>query len=479
MNAHAARAAKTPSSTRALRHRKNVEHPTVAQLKRSAMRSLPSRRSQTIAALRHWAGIHRLPPRCTARTARVSSLPGTARTCTSSNSHSEIKHHPPRSFGGTGPRSPLTQPVYRARTNRLGSPVSQTPSTPFQSHPSRVSTVSHAARLAPRPHRAGFPAQPTCRPFCSYRTSLTSRHSSKESTTASMSRSGRSGPNPVGCVRPDLLGTSHDDRPTLACLAAPPSESDFSPRTPDHSATAVCNDGRGHTRHQIARLRLRNLLDTRLSLMAVTLRLERPSPGPDTFTRADLEFRGVDHSGPSYEARIFLDEPQRRRRNPQRHQRRIRRLLLGFRPRRLLRRTGPLRHPKRRPRPLRQTTAPPPHTTLQNRHHHRRTQTHLANLRRQHDLRHDRPRRARDSILTRQLDQQPLQIQTSAGSPSPMSHPRPMSPHLKRGISHAPPPRPSTCASPPLTARGRPIDTASRSRHKPPVRGYRQMERCR
>jgi hypothetical protein len=44
--------------------------------------------------------------------------------------------------------------------------------------------------------------------------------------------------------------------------------------------------------------------------MATTLELERPSPGPDAFTRADLEFRGVDHSGPSYEARLFLDNRQ-------------------------------------------------------------------------------------------------------------------------------------------------------------------------
>jgi hypothetical protein len=41
--------------------------------------------------------------------------------------------------------------------------------------------------------------------------------------------------------------------------------------------------------------------------MPVTLELERPTPTPDLFTRADLEFRGVDHSGPTYEARIFLD----------------------------------------------------------------------------------------------------------------------------------------------------------------------------
>jgi hypothetical protein len=44
--------------------------------------------------------------------------------------------------------------------------------------------------------------------------------------------------------------------------------------------------------------------------MAVTLELERPSPTPELFTRADLEFRGVDHSGPSFEARIFLNNPK-------------------------------------------------------------------------------------------------------------------------------------------------------------------------
>jgi len=42
--------------------------------------------------------------------------------------------------------------------------------------------------------------------------------------------------------------------------------------------------------------------------MAITLELERPDPG-DEFSRADLEFRGVDHSGPSFEARLFLDNP--------------------------------------------------------------------------------------------------------------------------------------------------------------------------
>jgi hypothetical protein len=42
--------------------------------------------------------------------------------------------------------------------------------------------------------------------------------------------------------------------------------------------------------------------------MAVTLKLARPDPTAD-FSRADLEFRGVDHSGPSYEARVFFDNP--------------------------------------------------------------------------------------------------------------------------------------------------------------------------
>src|ERR687887_1023553 len=44
--------------------------------------------------------------------------------------------------------------------------------------------------------------------------------------------------------------------------------------------------------------------------MAVTVKLERPAVAPDEFSRADLEFRGVDHSGPSYQARIFLDNAQ-------------------------------------------------------------------------------------------------------------------------------------------------------------------------
>ena len=42
--------------------------------------------------------------------------------------------------------------------------------------------------------------------------------------------------------------------------------------------------------------------------MAITLELERPDPS-QPFSRADLEFRGVDHSGPSFEARIFFDNP--------------------------------------------------------------------------------------------------------------------------------------------------------------------------
>jgi hypothetical protein len=42
--------------------------------------------------------------------------------------------------------------------------------------------------------------------------------------------------------------------------------------------------------------------------MAVTVKLPRPPPAED-FIRADLEFRGVDHSGPSYEVRAFFNNP--------------------------------------------------------------------------------------------------------------------------------------------------------------------------
>jgi tyrosinase len=44
--------------------------------------------------------------------------------------------------------------------------------------------------------------------------------------------------------------------------------------------------------------------------MTITLKLSRPShEGADEFSRADLEFRGVDHSGPSFEARVYFDNP--------------------------------------------------------------------------------------------------------------------------------------------------------------------------
>jgi hypothetical protein len=43
--------------------------------------------------------------------------------------------------------------------------------------------------------------------------------------------------------------------------------------------------------------------------MAITIKLDRPPLRRDEFSRADLEFRGVDHSGPSFEARVFLDNP--------------------------------------------------------------------------------------------------------------------------------------------------------------------------
>jgi hypothetical protein len=39
--------------------------------------------------------------------------------------------------------------------------------------------------------------------------------------------------------------------------------------------------------------------------------IENPGrPGEPDFTRADLAFYGVDHSGPSFEARIFLNSPE-------------------------------------------------------------------------------------------------------------------------------------------------------------------------
>lgn len=44
--------------------------------------------------------------------------------------------------------------------------------------------------------------------------------------------------------------------------------------------------------------------------MTVTVKVSRPShETADEFSRADLEFRGVDHSGPSFEARVYLDNP--------------------------------------------------------------------------------------------------------------------------------------------------------------------------
>ena len=41
-----------------------------------------------------------------------------------------------------------------------------------------------------------------------------------------------------------------------------------------------------------------------LSLKSLRFDLERPAPG---FYRADIEFYGVDHSGASLEARVFID----------------------------------------------------------------------------------------------------------------------------------------------------------------------------
>jgi hypothetical protein len=44
--------------------------------------------------------------------------------------------------------------------------------------------------------------------------------------------------------------------------------------------------------------------------MAVTLQIARPPQAPDEFTRADLQFRGIDHSGPSFQARVFIENPE-------------------------------------------------------------------------------------------------------------------------------------------------------------------------
>jgi tyrosinase len=44
--------------------------------------------------------------------------------------------------------------------------------------------------------------------------------------------------------------------------------------------------------------------------MTITLKLARPThEAAEEFSRADLEFRGVDHSGPSFEARVYLENP--------------------------------------------------------------------------------------------------------------------------------------------------------------------------
>jgi len=44
--------------------------------------------------------------------------------------------------------------------------------------------------------------------------------------------------------------------------------------------------------------------------MTITVTLSRPPhEAADELSRADLEFRGVDHSGPSFEARVYLDNP--------------------------------------------------------------------------------------------------------------------------------------------------------------------------
>jgi tyrosinase len=45
--------------------------------------------------------------------------------------------------------------------------------------------------------------------------------------------------------------------------------------------------------------------------MSITVELPRPPQlGADDFSRADLEFRGVDHSAASFEARVYLNNPE-------------------------------------------------------------------------------------------------------------------------------------------------------------------------
>lgn len=43
--------------------------------------------------------------------------------------------------------------------------------------------------------------------------------------------------------------------------------------------------------------------------MPTTVEIELPPAGGVAIARADLTFYGLDHSGPSYEARVFLDRP--------------------------------------------------------------------------------------------------------------------------------------------------------------------------
>jgi hypothetical protein len=54
---------------------------------------------------------------------------------------------------------------------------------------------------------------------------------------------------------------------------------------------------------------------TSLVASHTTAPLELPDP-EHPFSRADLVFYGLDHSGPSYEARVFLDAPQADRDTP-------------------------------------------------------------------------------------------------------------------------------------------------------------------
>ena len=77
--------------------------------------------------------------------------------------------------------------------------------------------------------------------------------------------------------------------------------------------------------------------------MAITFELELPA-GDDRpeLARADLTFYGLDHSGPSYQVRVFFNNPNAGPDTPLIAGRGVRRQVRGVRARRLLRGGGAL-----------------------------------------------------------------------------------------------------------------------------------------